>query len=585
MPVFGAKQVDLAASWLSAALKLAGYQHASEFFDVVAKSGKAVHELKPHGDAVAKILDRVRADIEAGTRLALTAEFGTGWECRTDLAAAIAALPDVLVRCTPSAEQLTAANLDPARITDAVVESASVAEPELFGRNSIGQMMLRQIVLQSYATAQQNKGFAESVLLYALREILDRIDRSHERQERIEQLLLRVSRNTQPDVTKTAVKAVTAELAPVLMREILPYLQSHKKSSVALVKTDETAGPTAQLRDMHARWVQATLSQESVKSFLAMGSAISHEIRIVQSYQSRIICLDAMLARCYIDPSEHFGEIEQLKISYFMHKSIDNDKMALSDESAIEIENLYHYSASRFRRDRTFRHLTAFQRFSRFIAEGRLFLLSEAVNRSEVGPRDVKRFEQLCEALFRQKIGGRSRSGLFDARQLQQIEQINKILAKNDSYASLITLNSKAERLRATVATLPDGHRLGDCVQSVWGPAWRCFVGQSSASAVFHSFEHLVSHVELAARYLRSFGRPEREPRDLHRSELETLQAAIVRFGLSMEPFFHALVSHYDEQQHFASEELDSWVADLLSGGRMLEEAVSKCLSLLADDA
>lgn len=580
MFAFNAKQFSLAATWLSAALKIAGYSGAAEVIDFAGKSAGTAHEVWPPEYApVAEIVSRVQRDIESATRQALTAEFGPNWERRVDLAAPIAALPDVLARCMPDATQITAANFDPNDITEVVLKNALAIDRELFGPNSLGQTMLRQITLQSYIKAQQNKDFAINLLLHGLREILDRIDNSHKTQERIEQLLQQVSRSTEPEATRMLVKAVTTELVPMLTRELLPYMSDRNKDSLAIVSGG--IDPTAELRETHARWVQATLSLDSVRSFFAMGSAIAHELRISQrNLSSRVLCLDASLICWYLDPSDHFTPIDQLTTLYFMEKGDDAGQMALTSCSAFEVESFLAYLTTPSRRQWNYQRLAQFGRIERFLNDRRLSLLSEILGPNELGAIDEARIEVIFSALSHQSKRFIHKAGRNNAHQLEQIERTNRALEHDHSYASLLATDVTAARFRTAITSISNKSQSAEYIQSVWGPAWKCFVGWEIGGAVIHAFEHLISNVMLAERYLQSFGHPDKELQRLSRSELETLRAALVHFGHSTEPFFEALVNHFNEQRRIAAEEARLWVADLLSGGQRLEQLIAKCISL-----
>jgi hypothetical protein len=581
MLIFGAKQLGLAASWLSAALKVAGYSGAAEVIDFVGKSATATDELKSaEHTPVAKVMSRVRYAIETGTRQALTAEFGADWEHRDDLAAAIVALPDVLARSMPSSDQIAAANFDPIRITETVVDRASAIDRDLFGPSSLGQSMLREIVFQSYTQAQQSKEFVENFLIHGLRTVLDRIDDSHKAQERIEQILLEAPRSNNPEVTKTIAKAVTAELVPLLTRELLPYVSNRDSGSRFVMK--EGVDPIGQVREMHAQWVQAALSQESVKSFFAMGSAIAHELRVRQrNVATRVFCLDTPVVIYYLDPRDSLAALDRLTIPYFMHKGRSAGRMAMCDASFDEVEHALAFLTSRPLSRWTYRSLAALARVDRFLADNPASGLVEVLSPSNLTTRDSARAYEIFSALSHRsrRTSGANR---VDADQLEQIERANHVVG-DCSYVSLLTLDIDAERIRTALTPLSNGSHLAECVESVWGSAWGCFVGRDIKVGALHAFEHLVSHVILAGRYLRSLGRRDGEAQHLSRFELEMLRAAIVGFGHSIDPFFQDLVSHFDDQRHLAAEEACLWVADLLSGGRMLEELISKSISLLPE--
>jgi hypothetical protein len=61
-------------------------------------------------------LKDVSAKLEEAMRKALSGEFGADWESKPDLAATLAALPDVLECYAPDTDAIFAENLDPERI-------------------------------------------------------------------------------------------------------------------------------------------------------------------------------------------------------------------------------------------------------------------------------------------------------------------------------------------------------------------------------------------------------------------------------------------------------------------------------------
>ncbi len=245
MSAIGAKQLKLAVSWLSAAAKLAGYPAAAGVIDLAVKSGDIAESARPSQDnAVVQALNRVRADLEAGTRQALAAEFGLDWERRRDLAATIEALPHVLDLYTPDTDEIFAANLDPVRIGELVADAADAAHEELFLKSTVGESMLRSVVTQAYAAVQRNKDFALSLVLRGQQETLDRIDRIGENttvlvesQRRLERLMMDAAGSGSPAVRAMAeirdllragnpeIDEVAAENLPDLVKRIIQDLQ------------------------------------------------------------------------------------------------------------------------------------------------------------------------------------------------------------------------------------------------------------------------------------------------------------------------------------------------------------------------
>ena len=175
--IFGARQMKLAATWLAGAAKLAGYSGVGGAIGFALQSLETADALRPgNNDAVTQALLRVRADVEAGTKAALSAEFGADWETRVDLSATIEALPLVLDRYALDTDAIFAANLDPERIAARMAQAADDAHEDLFRGGTLGETMLRRVVTEAYAAARTNKDYALSLLLRGQQEILDRQD-------------------------------------------------------------------------------------------------------------------------------------------------------------------------------------------------------------------------------------------------------------------------------------------------------------------------------------------------------------------------------------------------------------------------
>jgi hypothetical protein len=176
------KQLKLAVSWLSSAAKIAGHPEVAGVIDLALKSGNLAETMRPgQDDTVAQALRQVRAELEEGTRQALAAEFGAGWEARADLAATINALPQVIDRYIPNTDAILAANLDPARIAELATDAADAAHEDLFCKGTLGARMLRDVIFQTYVAALRNKDLALRLLLRAQQEILLRQDQQNEK--------------------------------------------------------------------------------------------------------------------------------------------------------------------------------------------------------------------------------------------------------------------------------------------------------------------------------------------------------------------------------------------------------------------
>jgi hypothetical protein len=83
-------------------------------------------------DPVAIALRDVSAKLEEATRKALAGEFGADWESKPDLAATLAALPDVLECYTPDTDAIFVENLDPERIARRATDTAEAAHDDLW---------------------------------------------------------------------------------------------------------------------------------------------------------------------------------------------------------------------------------------------------------------------------------------------------------------------------------------------------------------------------------------------------------------------------------------------------------------------
>ncbi len=127
-------QLKLAGSWLSGAVKLAGYSWVADAIDVALRSTDVAEALRSgQDDAVKQALRRIWAVTEAGTKAALAAEFGADRERRADLSATIEALPLALDRYAQDTDAIFAANLDPQQIAKQMADAADAAHEEQKG--------------------------------------------------------------------------------------------------------------------------------------------------------------------------------------------------------------------------------------------------------------------------------------------------------------------------------------------------------------------------------------------------------------------------------------------------------------------
>ena len=178
--VFGRKQLKLAAGFLAGVAKAADQTGLAAAIDLALKATDFGETLREE-DPVAVALRDVSAKLEAATRTALSGEFGADWESKPDLAATLAALPDVLECYAPGTDEIFAENLDPERIARRATDAAETARDDLFRRTTIGERLLFAVVRQTYAVALANKDFASQMTLRGHGETLNRIDRSESR--------------------------------------------------------------------------------------------------------------------------------------------------------------------------------------------------------------------------------------------------------------------------------------------------------------------------------------------------------------------------------------------------------------------
>ena len=157
--VFGLKQLKLAAGILAGVAKAGDQTGIATAIDLALKATDFGETLRKQ-DPVAIALRDVSAKLEEATRKALSGEFGADWESKPDLAATLAALPDVLERYAPDTDAIFADNLDPERMAHRATDAAEAAHEDLFRRNTVGERLLFAIVSQTYAVAKANKDFA-----------------------------------------------------------------------------------------------------------------------------------------------------------------------------------------------------------------------------------------------------------------------------------------------------------------------------------------------------------------------------------------------------------------------------------------
>jgi hypothetical protein len=121
-------------------------------------------------------LKKVWEDLQAGTKAALKVELGADWEQRTDISATFEALPLMVEKYVPDTDAMVSANLNPEQIAELTAEAAYAAPEELFLKGSIGDQMLRRVVIEAYKAALTNKDFALTLLIRGQAEILERQD-------------------------------------------------------------------------------------------------------------------------------------------------------------------------------------------------------------------------------------------------------------------------------------------------------------------------------------------------------------------------------------------------------------------------
>ncbi len=224
----GLKQLKLAAGIL-AGLAKAGHQTGiATAIDLALKATDFGDKLRKQ-DPVAAALRDVSAKLEEATRKALSGEFGTDWESRPDLAATLAALPDVLESYAPDTDAIFAVNLDPERMARRATDAAEAAHDDLFRRNTVGERLLFAVVRQTYAVALANKDFALQMILRGQGETLNRLDEAAARIRGLHELLsgnhpaaraLQEVRDTlRPDVPD--IQRITDEHLPGIVRRIL----------------------------------------------------------------------------------------------------------------------------------------------------------------------------------------------------------------------------------------------------------------------------------------------------------------------------------------------------------------------------
>ena len=185
--VLSLKQLKLAAGFLAGGATAGGYTGIAIAIDLALKAtdfGEALRKQDPVADA----LRDVSAKLEEATRKALSGEFGADWESKPDLAATLAALPDVLERYAPDTDAIFAENLDPERIARRATDAAEAAHDDLFRKNTVGERLLFAVVRQTYAVALANKDLALQMILRGQGEALNRLDGLSEGQRRAEGL-------------------------------------------------------------------------------------------------------------------------------------------------------------------------------------------------------------------------------------------------------------------------------------------------------------------------------------------------------------------------------------------------------------
>jgi tetratricopeptide (TPR) repeat protein len=186
--VLGLKQLKLAAGILAGVAKAGDQTGIATAIDLALKATDFGETLRKQ-DPVAVALRDVSAKLEEATRKALSGEFGADWESKPDLAATLAALPDVLEFYAPSTDEIFAENLDPERIARRATDAAETAHDDLFRRNTVGERLLFAVVRQTYAVALADKDFALQMILRGQGETLNRLDETAARIRRLEELL------------------------------------------------------------------------------------------------------------------------------------------------------------------------------------------------------------------------------------------------------------------------------------------------------------------------------------------------------------------------------------------------------------
>jgi len=218
--VFGLKQLKLAAGLLAGVAKAGDQTGIATAIDLVLKTTDLGETLRKQ-DRVAVALREVSVKLEAATRKALSAEFGADWESKPDLAATLAALPDVLERYAPDTDAIFAENLDPERIARRATDAAEAAHDDLFRRNTVGERLLFAVIRQTYVVTLADKDFALQMILHGQGEMLKRVDQLKELYGNLPaarslQEIRDILRPNVPDIQK-----ISDEQLPDIVRRIL----------------------------------------------------------------------------------------------------------------------------------------------------------------------------------------------------------------------------------------------------------------------------------------------------------------------------------------------------------------------------
>ena len=226
--VLGLRQLKLAAGVLASVAKAGDHTGIATAIDLALKATDFGEALRKQGPVAVALRD-VSAKLEEATRKALSGEFGADWESKPDLAATLAALPDVLECYVPNTDAIFEENLDPERIARRATDAADAAHDDLFRRNTVGERLLLAVVRQTYVVALANKDFALQIILRGQGETLNRLDETAARISRLEELLsgnhpaaraLQEVRDTlRPNVPD--IERITDEHLPSIVRHIL----------------------------------------------------------------------------------------------------------------------------------------------------------------------------------------------------------------------------------------------------------------------------------------------------------------------------------------------------------------------------